>query len=293
MLDRLPALLGDGVRRVALVHAPGLTGRPARATRCWTCEVPDGEAAKTAAVVADCWERLGAAGFTRSDAVVTVGGGATTDVGGFVAATWLRGVRVVHVPTSLLGMVDAAVGRQDRHRHRRRQEPRRLLPRAGRRALRPRPAGHPAAGRAGQRPRRGGQVRLHRRPRDPRPGREGPGRRARPGLRRARRAGGARRSGSRPRWSPATCARPAASTATRAARCSTTATRSAHAVEKVSGYTVRHGEAVSDRDGLRRRAGPAGRPAGRGDRRAARDRAGVGGAAHDLVGRRRSTTCWR
>jgi 3-dehydroquinate synthase len=61
-------------------------------------------------VVADCWERLGAAGFTRSDAVVTVGGGATTDVGGFVAATWLRGVRVVHVPTTLLGMVDAAVG---------------------------------------------------------------------------------------------------------------------------------------------------------------------------------------
>ena len=73
-------------------------------------ELPDGEAAKSAAVVADAWERLGAAGFTRSDAVVTVGGGATTDVGGFIAATWLRGVRVVHVPTSLLGMVDAAVG---------------------------------------------------------------------------------------------------------------------------------------------------------------------------------------
>jgi 3-dehydroquinate synthase len=73
-------------------------------------EVPEGEAAKTVAVVADCWERLGKAGFTRSDAVVTVGGGATTDLGGFVAATWLRGVRVVHVPTSLLGMVDAAIG---------------------------------------------------------------------------------------------------------------------------------------------------------------------------------------
>jgi 3-dehydroquinate synthase len=72
--------------------------------------VPEGEAAKSAAVVADCWERLGEAGFTRSDAVVTVGGGATTDVGGFVAATWLRGVRIVHVPTSLLAMVDAAVG---------------------------------------------------------------------------------------------------------------------------------------------------------------------------------------
>jgi 3-dehydroquinate synthase len=72
--------------------------------------VPDGEAAKTAAVAADCWEALGRLGFTRSDAVVALGGGATTDLGGFVAATWLRGVRVVHVPTSLLAMVDAAVG---------------------------------------------------------------------------------------------------------------------------------------------------------------------------------------
>jgi 3-dehydroquinate synthase len=96
------------------VHAPGLTlelpGLELPGLELLDLELPDGEAAKSAAVVVDCWERLGAAGFTRSDAVVTLGGGATTDVGGFVAATWLRGVRVVHVPTSLLGMVDAAVG---------------------------------------------------------------------------------------------------------------------------------------------------------------------------------------
>lgn len=107
--DQLSRLLGESVRRVALVHAPGLTvALPGY--EVLDLEVPDGEVAKSAAVVADCWERLGAAGFTRSDAVVTLGGGATTDVGGFVAATWLRGVRVVHVPTSLLAMVDAAVG---------------------------------------------------------------------------------------------------------------------------------------------------------------------------------------
>ena len=53
---------------------------------------------------------LGQVGFTRTDALVGVGGGATTDLTGFVAATWLRGVPVVHVPTTLLGMVDAAVG---------------------------------------------------------------------------------------------------------------------------------------------------------------------------------------
>jgi len=109
VLDRLPGLLGEGVRRVALLHAPGMTVE-LPTYDVLDIELPDGESAKSAAVVADCWERLGAAGFTRSDAVVTVGGGATTDIGGFVAATWLRGVRVVHVPTSLLAMVDAAVG---------------------------------------------------------------------------------------------------------------------------------------------------------------------------------------
>jgi 3-dehydroquinate synthase len=72
--------------------------------------VPDGEGAKTAEVASDCWARLGRAAFTRSDMVVSVGGGATTDLAGFVAATWLRGVDVVHVPTTLLAMVDAAVG---------------------------------------------------------------------------------------------------------------------------------------------------------------------------------------
>lgn len=73
--------------------------------------VPDGEAAKTAAVAAEAV--VGARrcrGFTRSDAVVGVGGGAVTDLAGFVAATWLRGVAVVQVPTTLLAMVDAAVG---------------------------------------------------------------------------------------------------------------------------------------------------------------------------------------
>ncbi len=53
---------------------------------------------------------LGQTGFTRSDVIVGLGGGATTDLAGFVAATWLRGVRWVSMPTTLLGMVDAAVG---------------------------------------------------------------------------------------------------------------------------------------------------------------------------------------
>jgi 3-dehydroquinate synthase len=117
LLDRLPAALGEGVARVAVIAPVDLDSQaaPVRDLLATSYDVldlpvPPGERAKTAHVADDCWERLGRAGFTRSDAVVTVGGGATTDLGGFVAATWLRGVRVVHVPTTLLAMVDAALG---------------------------------------------------------------------------------------------------------------------------------------------------------------------------------------
>jgi 3-dehydroquinate synthase len=72
--------------------------------------VPDGEAAKQVGVLAALWSRFAQLGMTRSDAIVGVGGGATTDLAGFAAASWLRGVKIVHVPTTLLGMVDAAVG---------------------------------------------------------------------------------------------------------------------------------------------------------------------------------------
>ena len=106
------------VERVLVVHPPTLPDLTARVTAALeakgyavhVAEVPDAEAAKTATVAADLWSRLGAAGFTRTDAVVGVGGGSVTDLAGFVAASWLRGVRVVQVPTTLLGMVDAAVG---------------------------------------------------------------------------------------------------------------------------------------------------------------------------------------
>lgn len=117
LAERLPEMLGPGVRRVAVIHPVDLTGPTEPVLEALrprydvlALGIPDGEAAKSAAVAVECWESLGEAGFTRSDAVVTVGGGATTDMGGFVAATWLRGVPVVHVPTTLLGMVDAAVG---------------------------------------------------------------------------------------------------------------------------------------------------------------------------------------
>ncbi|GAA2166691.1 3-dehydroquinate synthase [Actinomadura napierensis] len=118
VLAELPALVGDRARTVAVVHAEGLPeiARPV----CGALEeagytvhalpVPDGEAAKEVGVLAGLWSSFARAGMTRTDVVVGVGGGATTDLAGFAAASWLRGVRSVLVPTTLLGMVDAAVG---------------------------------------------------------------------------------------------------------------------------------------------------------------------------------------
>ncbi|MDM4718510.1 3-dehydroquinate synthase [Micromonospora sp. WMMA1363] len=117
LLGELPALLPEATR-AAVLHAPPLKElADAIGDRLRTAgvtplpiEVPDAEGGKHIDVAAACWDRLGEVGFTRTDAVVGVGGGAVTDLAGFVAACWLRGVRWVPVATSLLGMVDAAVG---------------------------------------------------------------------------------------------------------------------------------------------------------------------------------------
>jgi 3-dehydroquinate synthase len=118
LLGNLPGLLGERVRRVLVIHprALRLTGDTVRdelaaaGFTSLTAEIPDAEEGKHIQVAAFCWQVLGQNDFTRSDAIVAVGGGAVTDLAGFVAATWLRGVKVIHMPTSLLGMVDASVG---------------------------------------------------------------------------------------------------------------------------------------------------------------------------------------
>ena len=118
VLGELPGLVPESARTVVVIHAEGLgeIARPAcgalRAAGLTVHAepVPDGEPAKNVDVAAGLWSRLARHGVTRSDCIVGIGGGAATDLAGFVAATWLRGVRVVLVPTTLLGMADAAVG---------------------------------------------------------------------------------------------------------------------------------------------------------------------------------------
>ena len=117
-LNHLAAVLGSGVARVALIHTQPVQRHSDKARALLRqagydvhdIVVPDAEAGKTVAVANGVWERLGVEGFTRSDAIVGVGGGAATDLAGFIAATWMRGVRYVNCPTSLLAMVDASTG---------------------------------------------------------------------------------------------------------------------------------------------------------------------------------------
>jgi 3-dehydroquinate synthase len=117
LLDELDELLATR-HRVAILHQPVLAqtaetirGRLAgQGVDAHRIEIPDAEAGKDLPVVGFIWDVLGRIGIGRKDALVSLGGGAATDVAGFAAATWLRGVSIVHMPTTLLGMVDAAVG---------------------------------------------------------------------------------------------------------------------------------------------------------------------------------------
>ncbi|MEO7071135.1 MAG: 3-dehydroquinate synthase [Nostocoides sp.] len=117
LLDGVGDLVPSGAARAFIVSAGALpyaavVGEALRGEgiAVTESEVPDAESAKTADVLIRLWGELGAAAFTRTDVVIGVGGGTVTDVAGFVAATWLRGVAWIAVPTTLLGMVDAAVG---------------------------------------------------------------------------------------------------------------------------------------------------------------------------------------
>lgn len=117
-MELLPQMLGDLVNRVALIHTQPVQRHSDKARAIlrragydvYEMLVPDAEAGKTVRVADSLWSKLGDLGFTRSDAIVGLGGGAVTDLAGFVASTWMRGIRYVNCPTSLLAMVDASTG---------------------------------------------------------------------------------------------------------------------------------------------------------------------------------------
>ncbi|MCD7102008.1 3-dehydroquinate synthase [Pseudoclavibacter sp. 13-3] len=117
VLDRIADAVDDRVTRVLIVHQPTgqalaerLRDQLGGRVQAMTAEVPDAEEGKRLEVIGFLWQVLGKADFTRTDLIIGVGGGAVTDIAGFAAATWLRGIKVIQVPTSVLGMADAAVG---------------------------------------------------------------------------------------------------------------------------------------------------------------------------------------
>jgi 3-dehydroquinate synthase len=118
LLGEVALSLGDKVSKALIVHPVGLTASAellreslvSAGFEAILAGVPDSEDAKRVEVAAFCWGIMGKSDFTRTDAVIGFGGGSTTDLAGFVAATWLRGIKLIQVPTTLLGMVDAAIG---------------------------------------------------------------------------------------------------------------------------------------------------------------------------------------
>lgn len=118
LYGHIPAMLPERARTVMIIHQPSVrqlaeelreqlqtSGRSA-----YLAEVPDAEQGKTAQVIAFLWQVLGQADVSRSDLIIGMGGGAATDLAGFAAASWMRGIDVLQVPTTVAGMVDAAVG---------------------------------------------------------------------------------------------------------------------------------------------------------------------------------------
>jgi 5-deoxy-5-amino-3-dehydroquinate synthase len=108
--SELAALLPPTARRAAIVTQDGIprnfdTGLPTE-----TFTIGSGEEHKSLHAVGELCEAFAAMGITRNDVIIGVGGGMVTDVAGFAAASWHRGTPVVHVATTLLGMVDAAIG---------------------------------------------------------------------------------------------------------------------------------------------------------------------------------------
>jgi 3-dehydroquinate synthase len=103
-----------GRARVALIVSESLTtrvqGLDLGSVEIFTFAIPDGEAGKSSETLLKIWDWLGAAGFTRSDLIVGIGGGAVTDFAGFAAASWLRGLDWIAIPTTVAGAVDAAIG---------------------------------------------------------------------------------------------------------------------------------------------------------------------------------------
>lgn len=118
ILQNVPDLVPARAAKVMIIHQAAVREHAeavhqsllSGGRQAYLVEIPDGEQAKTSQVLAFLWQVLGQTDLTRSDLIIGIGGGAATDLAGFAAASWLRGIDVLQVPTTVAGMVDAAIG---------------------------------------------------------------------------------------------------------------------------------------------------------------------------------------
>ncbi|MCH2415826.1 MAG: 3-dehydroquinate synthase [Acidimicrobiales bacterium] len=109
-MGRLPSLIPPGANRAAIVTQPKIGISVELEIEHKVFEIGDGEEAKSLGTIGELCSAFASWGLTRADVIVGVGGGVVTDVAGFAAATYHRGVAVIHVATTLLAQIDAAVG---------------------------------------------------------------------------------------------------------------------------------------------------------------------------------------
>ncbi|WP_277615520.1 3-dehydroquinate synthase [Tropheryma whipplei] len=105
----------SGTRRILIMYQDSVSQvlpifSAVSGVQCYRYLIPDSESAKQLGVAEQCWRFLAQNNFTRSDLIVSCGGGAASDLSGFVASSYLRGIKIIHIPTTLIGMVDAAIG---------------------------------------------------------------------------------------------------------------------------------------------------------------------------------------
>ena len=109
-VNQINQVLPPAARRAIIVTQEGIPANITLPIESKTVVIGQGETAKSLATIEDLSQQFAEMGITRQDVIIGVGGGMVTDVAGFSAATWHRGTPVVHVATSLLAMVDAAIG---------------------------------------------------------------------------------------------------------------------------------------------------------------------------------------
>ncbi|HEY9790557.1 MAG TPA: 3-dehydroquinate synthase [Candidatus Obscuribacterales bacterium] len=106
--QRIAVLCQSNVRKAYV--EPAVAKLEIAKFECRVIELPDGEGCKTPEVLVDLWTQFQQMKLQRADCILAIGGGALTDLAGFAAATYLRGIKLILVPTTLLSQVDAAIG---------------------------------------------------------------------------------------------------------------------------------------------------------------------------------------